>query len=38
MTVDFSSGGCQKLPNWVKIIDPNADVLQLVRKIFYSKS
>ncbi len=36
--VDFSSGGCQKLPNWVKVTDQNADLLQLVRKIFYSKS
>ncbi len=36
--VDFSSGGCQKLPNWVKITDQNADLLQLVRKIFYSQS
>ncbi len=36
--VDFSSGGCQKLPNWVKITDQNADMIQLVRKIFYRKS
>ncbi len=36
--VDSSSGGCQKLPKWVKITDQNADLLQLVRKIFYSKS
>ena len=36
--VDLSSGGCQKLPNWVKIIHLNADLLQLVRKIFCSKS
>ncbi len=36
--VDFSSGGCQKLPSWVKITDQNVDMLQLVRKIFYSKS
>ncbi len=36
--VDFSSGGFQKLPNWVKITDQNADLLQLVRRIFYSKS
>ncbi len=28
MKVDFSSGDCQKLPNWVKIM------LQSVRKIF----
>ncbi len=38
MKVDFSSGGCQKLPNWVKITHQNADLLQFVRKIFYSKS
>ncbi len=36
--VDFSCGGCQKLPNRVKITDQNADLLQLVRQIFYSKS
>ncbi len=36
--VDFSCGGCQKLPNWVKITHQNADMIQLVRKIFYSKS
>ncbi len=34
MKVDFSSGGCQKLPNWVKITHQNADLLQFVRKIF----
>ncbi len=38
MKVDFSSGGCQKLPNWVKVTDQYADLLQFVRKIFYSKS
>ncbi len=38
MKVNFSSGGCQKQPNWVKITDQNADMLQFVRKIFYSKS
>ncbi len=38
MKVDFSSGGCQKLPKWVRITDQNADLLQLVRKIFCSKS
>ncbi len=37
MKVNFSSGGCQKLPNWVKITDQNADLLQFVRKILYSK-
>ena len=26
--VDISPGGCQKLPNWVKITDQNADMLQ----------
>ncbi len=35
MKVDFSSSGCQKLPNWEKITHQNADLLQLVRKIFY---
>ncbi len=38
MKVDFSSGGCQKLPKWVKITHQNADLLQFVRKIFCSKS
>ncbi len=36
--IDFSSGGCQKLPNWVKITHQNAELLQLVRKIFCRKS
>ncbi len=36
--VNFSSGGCQKLPKGVKITHQNADMLQFVRKIFYSKS
>ncbi len=36
--IDFSSGGCHKLPNWVKITDQNSDLLQFVRIIFYSKS
>ncbi len=38
MKVDFSSGGCQKLPKWVRITHQNADLLQFVSKIFYSKS
>ncbi len=33
MKVNFSSGGCQKLPNWGKITHQNADLLQFVRKI-----
>ncbi len=33
MKVDFSSGGCEELPNWMKITDQNADVLQLVSKM-----
>ncbi len=28
MKVDFSSDGCQKLSNWVKITDQNAPVCQ----------
>ena len=28
--VNFSSGGCQKLPNWVKITHQNADMPQFV--------
>ncbi len=38
MKVDFRSGGCHRLPNRVKVTHQNADKLQLVRKIFYSKS
>ncbi len=38
VTVDFSSGGCQKLLNWMKITHQNADMLQLVTKILYSQS
>ncbi len=36
--VKYLAGGCQKLPSWVKITDQNADMIQLVRKIFYSQS
>ncbi len=32
--VNFSSGGYQKLPNWVKVTDQNADMIQLVGKYF----
>ncbi len=34
MKIDFSSGDCKKLPNWVKITHQNADMLQFDRKIF----
>ncbi len=32
--LDFSSGDCKKLSNWVKITHQNADMLQSARKIF----